>query len=46
MKWKIYNFHSIFIKVGKDFLSKYGFFELIGPTGHYETSEMALYINF
>ena len=33
-------------EVGKDFLSKYGFFELIGPTGHYETSEMALYVNF
>ena len=29
--------------VGNDFLNKYGFFELIGPTGHYETSEMALY---
>ena len=28
------------------FLSKYCFFELIGPTGHYETSEMALYVNF
>ena len=32
--------------VGNDFLNKYGFFELIGPTGHYETSEMALYVNF
>ena len=32
--------------VGKDFLNKYGFFELIGPTGHFETSEMALYVNY
>ena len=32
--------------VGNDFLNKYGFFELIGPTGHYETSEMAFYVNF
>ena len=33
-------------EVGKDFLNKYGFFELIGPTGHFQTSEMALYVNF
>ena len=33
-------------EVGKDFLNKYGFFELIGPSGHFETSEMALYVNF
>ena len=33
-------------QVSKEFLDKYGFFELIGPTGHYETSEMALYVNF
>ena len=32
--------------VGKDFLNKYGFFELIGPTGHFQTSEMALYVNY
>jgi len=32
--------------VGKDFLNNYGFFELIGPTGHFETSEMALYVNY
>ena len=33
-------------QTSKEFLDKYGFFELIGPTGHYETSEMALYVNF
>ena len=33
-------------EVDKDFLNKYGFFELIGPSGHFETSEMALYVNF
>jgi len=33
-------------EVGKEFLSKYGFFELIGPTGHFETSDMGLYVNF
>ena len=33
-------------EVGKDFLNKYGFFELIGPSGHFKTSEMALYVNY
>ena len=33
-------------EVNKEFLSKYGFFELIGPTGHFLTSEMALWVNF
>ena len=33
-------------EVNREFLSKYGFFELIGPTGHFLTSEMALYVNF
>ena len=33
-------------EVGKDFLNRYGFFELIGPTGHFKTSEMALYVNY
>ena len=33
-------------EVGKDFLNKYGFFELIGPSGHFKTKEMALYVNF
>tara|TARA_A100001011_G_scaffold394385_1_gene486670 strand:+ start:716 stop:1309 length:594 start_codon:yes stop_codon:yes gene_type:complete len=32
--------------VGKDFLNKYGFFELIGPSGHFKTTEMALYVNY
>ena len=34
------------LQVGKKFIDKYGFFELIGPTGHFETSDMALYVNF
>ena len=33
-------------EVGKDFLNKYGFFEIIGPSGHFNTSEMALYVNY
>ena len=33
-------------EVGKDFLNRYGFFELIGPSGHFKTSEMALYVNY
>ena len=33
-------------EVNKEFLNKYGFFELIGPTGHFLTLEMALYVNF
>ncbi len=33
-------------EVGKKFLKKYGFFELIGPTGHFLTSKMGLYVNF
>ena len=37
---------DIIDEVGKEFLNKYGFFELIGPTGHFETSDMALYVNF
>ena len=28
------------------FLENFGFFELIGPTGHFISSEMALYVNF
>ena len=32
--------------VGKDFLNNYGFFELIGPSGHFQTSKMALYVNY
>ncbi len=32
--------------INKEFLNKYGFFELIGPTGHFKTSKMALYVNF
>tara|TARA_A100001011_G_scaffold154886_1_gene163403 strand:+ start:439 stop:1029 length:591 start_codon:yes stop_codon:yes gene_type:complete len=32
--------------VSKSFLNNYGFFELIGPTGHFETTKMALYVNF
>ena len=32
--------------VNKNFLNNYGFFELIGPTGHFKTSEMALYVNY
>ena len=33
-------------QVTKEFLDKYGFFELIGPTGHFLTSEMALWVNY
>jgi len=33
-------------EVGKDFLNRYGFFELIGPSGHFKTSKMALYVNY
>ena len=33
-------------EVEKDFLNRYGFFELIGPSGHFKTSEMALYVNY
>ena len=32
--------------VNNNFLNNYGFFELIGPTGHFKTSEMALYVNY
>ena len=32
--------------VSKNFINNYGFFELIGPTGHFKTSEMALYVNY
>ena len=32
--------------VNKNFLNNYGFFEFIGPTGHFKTSEMALYVNY
>ena len=32
--------------VNKNFLNNYGFFELIGPTGHFKTFEMALYVNY
>ena len=31
---------------GKDFLDKYGYFELFGPTGHFVTNKMALYVIF
>ena len=33
-------------QANKEFLDKYGFFELIGPTGHFVTSDMALYVNY
>lgn len=32
--------------VNKNFLNNYGFFELIGPTGHFKTSKLALYVNY
>lgn len=32
--------------VGKSFLDKYGYFELFGPTGHFLTNKMALYVIF
>ena len=32
--------------LSKEFLDKYGFFELIGPTGHFLTSDMALWVNY
>ena len=33
-------------QTSKEFLDKYGFFELIGPTGHFVTTDMALYVNY
>ena len=32
--------------VGKDFLEKYGYFELFGPTGHFLTNKMSLFVFF
>jgi mannose-6-phosphate isomerase-like protein (cupin superfamily) len=32
--------------VGKSFLEKYGYFELFGPTGHFLTKKMSLYVIF
>jgi hypothetical protein len=32
--------------VGKSFLEKYGYFELFGPTGHFLTNKMSLYVIF
>ena len=32
--------------VNKVFLENFGFFEFIGPNGHFKTSKMALYVNF
>lgn len=32
--------------IGKNFLDKFAYFELFGPTGHFLTSEMSLYVIF
>ena len=32
--------------VGKSFLEKYGYFELFGPTGHFLTNKMSLFVFF
>ncbi|MDC0481676.1 dimethylsulfonioproprionate lyase family protein, partial [Candidatus Pelagibacter sp.] len=32
--------------VGKAFLEKYGYFELFGPTGHFLTNKMSLFVFF
>jgi mannose-6-phosphate isomerase-like protein (cupin superfamily) len=32
--------------VGKSFLEKYGYFELFGPTGHFLTKKMGLFVIF
>ncbi|PZQ95274.1 MAG: hypothetical protein DI533_19590 [Cereibacter sphaeroides] len=33
-------------EVGRDFLNRYGWFELVGPTGHYLSDTMRAYIAF
>lgn len=33
-------------EVGQDFLNRYGYFELFGPTGHFITSKLRGYVGF
>lgn len=33
-------------EVGQDFLNRYGWFELIGPTGHFQSSQLRLCISY
>lgn len=33
-------------EVGADFLARYGYFELVGPTGHYRTDAVRAYIAY
>ncbi len=33
-------------EVGRDFLNRYGYFELLGPTGHFQTEELRGYVGF
>ena len=41
-----YNDEDLTPKDLKSFLEKYGYFELFGPTGHFLTNKMSLYVIF